>query len=143
VVATEDCLLGAPPPTQFEALIRDQPEVAIGLLRGLVRIIRATDERLIELTTMGAMARVCQELLRLAQRDERTGAWMIASLPTRKDLAGWAGTTRETVARTLSQLARDGIVRRAGRTLRIHNPAQLEAAIIRLGTAASTIRTEP
>jgi CRP/FNR family transcriptional regulator, cyclic AMP receptor protein len=144
VVAIEDCLLAALPPTQFEALIRGQPEIAIGLLRGLVRIIRTTDERLIELTTMGAMARVCQELLRLAQRDERTGAWMIASLPTQKDLAGWAGTTRETVARTLSQLARDGIVRRAGRTLRIHNPAQLEAAITRLGSpAASTVRTEP
>ena len=95
VVAIEDCLLAALPPTQFEALIRGQPEIAIGLLRGLVRIIRTTDERLIELTTMGAMARVCQELLRLAQRDERTGAWMIASLPTQKDLAGWAGTTRE------------------------------------------------
>ena len=139
VVAIEDCLLAALPPTQFEALIRGQPEIAIGLLRGLVRIIRTTDERLIELTTMGAMARVCQE-----QRYERTVAWMISSLPTQKDLAGWAGTTRETVARTLSQLARDGIVRRTGRTLRIHNPAQLEAAIMRLGSAAaSTTRTEP
>ena len=63
---------------------------------------------------------------------------MIASLPTQKDLAGWAGTTRETVARTLSQLARDGIVRRTGRTLRIHNPAQLEAAIMRLGSPAAS-----
>jgi CRP/FNR family transcriptional regulator, cyclic AMP receptor protein len=34
VVAIEDCLLAALPPTQFEALIRDQPEIAIGLLRG-------------------------------------------------------------------------------------------------------------
>jgi CRP-like cAMP-binding protein len=50
VAAIEDCLLAALPPTQFEALIRDQPEIAIELLRGLVRIIR-TDERLIELST--------------------------------------------------------------------------------------------
>ena len=83
VVAIE-LLARSAAPTQFEALIRGQPEIAIGLLRGLVRIIRTTDERLIELTTMGAMARVCQELLRLAQRDERTGAWMIASCLLRR-----------------------------------------------------------
>ena len=140
VVAIEVARAAAP--TQFEALIRGQPEIAIGLLRGLVRIIRTTDERLIELTTMGAMARV-QELLRLAQRDERTGAWMIASCLLRRISPAGPEPT-ETVARTLSQLARDGIVRRAGRTLHIHNPAQLEAAITRLGSpAASTVRTEP
>jgi CRP/FNR family transcriptional regulator, cyclic AMP receptor protein len=132
VVAIEDCLLAALSATQFESVIRTQPEVALELLRGLVGIIRTTDERLSELSTLGAMARVCRELLRLARADERTGALVVDPLPTQKDLAGAAGTARETVARTLSQLTRDGIVRRAGRTLDIRNRAALEAESERL-----------
>ena len=128
VIAIEDCLLAALTPTQFESLILSQREVAMELLRGLVRIIRTTDERLTEVSTLGTMARVCRELLRLARADERTGDWLIAPLPTQKELAGRAGTTRETVARTLSQLARENIVQRTGRALRILDRAALEAA---------------
>jgi CRP/FNR family transcriptional regulator, cyclic AMP receptor protein len=131
VVAIEDCLLAALTPTQFESLILSQPEVAIELLRGLVRIIRTTDARLTELSTLGAMARVCRELVRLARADERTGDWLIAPLPTQKELAGRAGTTRETVARTLSQLVRENIVQRTDRVLRILDRAGLEAASAR------------
>jgi CRP-like cAMP-binding protein len=128
VIAIEDCLLAALTPTQFESLILSQREVAMELLRGLVRIIRTTDERLTEVSTLGTMARVCRELLRLARADERTGDWLIVPLPTQKELAGRAGTTRETVARTLSQLARENIVQRTGRALRILDRAALEAA---------------
>ena len=129
VVAIEDCLLATLTPTQFESLIRGQPDVAVALLRKMVGIIRATDERLTEATTLGAIARVGCERLRLAQHDERAGAWLIVPLPTQRDLAGRTGTTRETVARTLSLLTRDGLIRRSGRTLRIHDKAALESAV--------------
>jgi len=137
VVAIEDCLLAALTPTQFESLIRSQPEVALELLRALVKIIRTTDERLTEVSTLGTMARVCRELLRLARADERSGAWLIAPLPTQKELAGRAGTTRETVARTLSQLARENIVQRTGRALRILDRAGLETASARFESTVS------
>ena len=137
VVAIEDCLLAALTPTQFESLIRSQPEVALELLRALVTIIRTTDERLTEVATLGTTARVCRELLRLARADERSGAWLIAPLPTQRELAGRAGTTRETVARTLSQLARENIVQRTGRALRILDRAGLEAASARFESTAS------
>ena len=133
VVAIEACLLAALTATQFESLIRAQPEVAIRLLRDLVRIIRTTDQRLTEVSTLGAMARVGRELMRLATADEATGGWLITPMPTQQDLAGRSGTTRETVARTLSQLTRDGLVQRTGRTLRIPDLVPLEAAITRLG----------
>jgi CRP-like cAMP-binding protein len=129
VVAIEECLLAVLTPTQFESLIRAQPEVTVALLRRLVGMIRTTDERLTEVTTLGAMARICRELLRLAQHDDHTGAWLIVPMPTQRDLAARTGTTRETVARTLSQLTRDGLLQRAGRTLRIYDKGALEAAI--------------
>jgi CRP/FNR family cyclic AMP-dependent transcriptional regulator len=137
VVAAEHCLLAALTPTQFESLILSRPEVALELLRNLVRIIRTTDERLTEVSTLGTMARVCRELLRLARADEQTGQWLIAPLPTQRELAGRAGTTRETVARTLSQLARENIVERTGDALRILDRAGLEAASARLESTLS------
>jgi CRP/FNR family cyclic AMP-dependent transcriptional regulator len=72
--------------------------------------------------------------MRLARADEAMGGWLITPMPTQQDLAGRSGTTRDTVARTLSQLTRDGLVQRTGRTLRIPDLAALEAAIARLGT---------
>jgi CRP-like cAMP-binding protein len=137
VVAIEECLLAALTPTQFESLILSRPEVAIELLRDLVRIIRATDERVTELSTLGTMARVCRELLRLARADEGTGDWLIAPLPTQKELASRAGTTRESVARTLSQLTRENIVQRTGQALRILDRAGLEAASARFESTLS------
>jgi CRP-like cAMP-binding protein len=139
VVAIEHCLLAALTATQFDSLILGQPEVAMQLLRDLVRMIRTTDERLTEVSTLGAMARVCRELLRLAIRDERTGGWLIAPMPTQTELAGRTGTTRETVARTLSHLARERIVQRTGRVLRVLDRAGLQAASARLdGTVPSS-----
>ena len=137
VVAIEHCLLAALTPTQFESLIQSHPQVAIELLRDLVGIIRTTDERLSEVSTLGTTARVCRELLRLVRTDEQTGDWLIAPLPTQRDLAGRAGTTRETVARTLSQLTREAIVERTGRALRVLDRAGLEAASARFDGTVS------
>ena len=138
VIAIEPCLLAALTPTQFESLVVGQPQVALELLRGLVAVIRSTDERLSELSTLSAMARVCRELLRLAHVDERSGDCLITPLPTQKELAGRAGTTRETVARTVAQLTREAIVERTGRALRILDRAGLETAGARFDSAAAS-----
>jgi CRP-like cAMP-binding protein len=136
VIAVEDCLLAALVPEAFEALLRRHPEVALRLLRGLVTIIRTTDERITELSTLGAVQRVGRELLRLAAPDPSTPrAWSIAKLPTQQSIASRAGTSRETVARTLAQLAADGVIERHGKVLRIFDRRRLEALIERLPTA--------
>lgn len=137
VIAVEDCLLAALVPEAFEALLRRHPDVALGLLRALVAIIRNTDERITELSTLGAVQRVGRELLRLAAPDPAMPeAWSIAPLPTQQGIASRAGTTRETVARTLAQLAADGVVERRGKALRIPDRRRLEALIERLPPAA-------
>ena len=128
MIAVEDCLLAALVPEAFEALLRRHPDVALGLLRALVAIIRNTDERITEISTLGAVQRVGRELLRLAGPDPAMPeAWSIAPLPTQQGIASRAGTTRETVARTLAQLAADGVVERRGKALRIPDRRRLEA----------------
>lgn len=130
VIAEEDCLLAALAPEGFESLLRRHPDVALAMIRDLVTIIRTSDERITDLATLGAVQRVCRELVRLAEgTDGRFDARTIARLPPQRTIASRAGTTRETVARALAQLVADGIVERKGRALRIADPARLEALI--------------
>jgi CRP-like cAMP-binding protein len=96
----------------------------------LVEIIRTSDERITELSTLGALQRVGRELLRLAEpRAGDPNVWSIARLPTQGSIAAQIGTTRETVARTLAQLAHDGLIERRGRQLRIPDRARLEGLL--------------
>jgi CRP-like cAMP-binding protein len=130
VVAVRGCLVASLSRPAFMALLTEEPAVAILLLRHLARIIRLADERIAELSTMGAVERVYSELLRLARPDpEGAGVVVVAPLPTQEDLAARVGTTRETVARALGRLARSGIARRRGRALSIRDPAILEALV--------------
>lgn len=128
VIAVDDCVLCALSSETFNHLLLRHPEVAVAVLRRLTRIIRTSDERIYELTTLGAVQRVHRLLLQLARPDPATpGGWSIVATPTQQSIAAQAGTTRETVARALSQLAGAGVVRRRGRKLVIDDYARLEA----------------
>jgi CRP-like cAMP-binding protein len=125
VEAVDDCLVAALASRPFNELLLAHGPVAVALLRRLARIVRHTDERIAELSVLGAVPRVYRELMRLA-RPCPEGA-VITPLPTQESLAAHVGATRETVARALSQLAKGGITRRRGRELLIRDMALLEA----------------
>ncbi len=50
-------------------------------------------------------------------------------MPIHGDIASRVSTTRETVARVLSDLAREGVVARSGNTLIIRDVARLEQLV--------------
>jgi CRP/FNR family transcriptional regulator, cyclic AMP receptor protein len=127
VVAVSDCLIGSLSADAFGGLLERHAEVAVALLRHLSRIIRTSDERIAELSVLGAVPRVYRELLRLAKPDPSDpSAWRIAELPTQQDMASRVGATRETVARALGQILAHGVVQRQGRTLLIRDREMLE-----------------
>ena len=57
VLAIEACVLAAITPADLDSLLRRFPELALTLIRHLVEIIRTSDERITELSTLGAMQR--------------------------------------------------------------------------------------
>ena len=126
VEALDACLVAALPSGPFQELVLTHGALALTLLRNLARIIRDTDERIAELSVLTAMQRIYRELGRIAQ-PQPDGSSAIATLPTQEEIAARVGTTRETVARTLGQLARSGVVRRRGRELLITRPELLES----------------
>jgi CRP-like cAMP-binding protein len=93
----------------------------------LAGTIRACNQKAVEPGLIGAVQRVHRELLRHARPGPDGGA-IVQPLPTQAELAAEAGTTRETVARVLGQLAKSGVVVRRGRELLIRDAAVLEAS---------------
>jgi CRP-like cAMP-binding protein len=127
VEAETDCLVASLPSSAFQELLLAHSTVAVTLLRSLARMVRRADERITDLTVLGAMQRVYRELQRLAHPCPEGLA--VKPLPTQESLAAHVGTTRETVARALGQLSRAGIAGRRGRELVIRDAAMLDALI--------------
>ena len=127
VVALETCFLGSLSPKLFVEQIIRNPKLALRVLQRLAGIVRSCDERIMDLSTLGAVHRVYRQLLFLAEENpENSGNWVIRNLPTHRSIAAMTSTTRETVARSISQLATGGIVRRKGRTLYLPDRDRLE-----------------
>ena len=130
VVAAESTLTAVLPSAQFIELLQKQPEVTLTLLRRLTAMVRMGDVRIMELSTLAATQRVYAELLRMARPDVAVpDLWVIHPLPPLREIASRISTTRETVARALSQLYPTGLVRRKGKSLYIPDRDKLEAAL--------------
>lgn len=97
----------------FNELLVEQPSAAIQVLRGLAQVVRSADSQIMDLSTRKAVQRVHVELLQLGEPDGADSArWIIRPVPTQRDIARRASTSRETVARVLSYLGKKGVVTR-------------------------------
>jgi CRP-like cAMP-binding protein len=112
----------------FRDLLEHHPKMALQVLEKLARIVRTCDDRIMDLATLSAYQRVYAEVLKLTKPDPvRTGSWLVYPLPTQAQIAAQASTTRETVARVLSQLALDGVAERKSKTLYVRDREKLKS----------------
>lgn len=134
VIAVQPTVTGALDQRNFLNILADHPDVALAMMQRLTRIVRQSGERIMELSTLGAHNRVHAEMLRLARRasgEEATQA-RIYPIPVHADIASRVSTTRETVARVLSDLSKQGLVRRDGHALVIADIPALEEMVERV-----------
>jgi len=128
VMALEDTTLAILPAEHFRRAMRECPVLADNVMRRLVSMVRASTDRIIDLSTLGANNRVHAELLRRARQSGTTdaeGHVTLSPIPVHGDIASRVSTARETVARVLNDLARQGIVRRDRDALVILDMARL------------------
>ena len=119
-IAVEETTVASFPAEAFRKLLLDQPDIAFVVLSHLVKTVRNADARIMDLSTLSAVNRVQNELLRMAAPDEDgSDCVVICPVPTHSEIASRAGTTRETVSRVLGNLARTNIVEREGDLLRV------------------------
>ncbi len=121
VVATEETELFMLQRNDFMNLLHEHPEISIVLLQELTRRLRAADMKIKALSLKDAEGKVASVLLQLA--DEvgkiKQGKVEIDKLPLQQDLANMAGTSRETISRTLHSFAKKGLIELEGSKLRI------------------------
>jgi CRP-like cAMP-binding protein len=130
VVATEAVVVMVIPQRVFIDALNRYPEFALSVMRRLARIIRAADERIMDLSTLAAHHRVYAEVLRRAYaRMISENRAEIAPIPLHSEIASKTSTTRETVARAINNLTRRGIVSRSKTALCIHDVYALEEMV--------------
>ena len=126
VMAVERSLLAAMPQINFMNLLTGHPIVAERVLHNMANIIRISNERIMDLSTLGAANRVHAEILRQARKN-MTGdeVAFISPIPIHSDIASRISSTRETVARVMNDLARQGFVERKKKGLIVKRISQL------------------
>jgi CRP-like cAMP-binding protein len=127
VIATEDSLVAVLDAASFIELLKQFGTISFGLLQRLSMMVRTSGDRVVELSVLEAKQRVCSELLRLSKLVPSVDdLWGIEPLPSLRQIAGSAGTTREITANTLSQLYARNIANRKGENLYIADRKALE-----------------
>ncbi len=109
--------------SDFLDLLYQHPEVSISLLQELTKRLRAADMKIKSLSLKDAEGKVATVILQLADDigKIRQGVVEIEKLPFQHDLANMAGTSRETISRTLHTFAKRGLIEMDGNKLRILN----------------------
>jgi CRP-like cAMP-binding protein len=105
----------------FLNLLYEHPEVSVALLQELTRRLRNADMKIKALSLKDAEGKVATVILQLADDigKIKQGIVEIEKLPLQQDLANMAGTSRETISRTLHSFAKKGFVEMEGTKLRI------------------------
>jgi len=121
VTALEESELFLIQRNDFLNLLYVHPEVSITLLQELTRRLRNADMKIKALSLKDAEGKVATVILQLADEIGKIkhGIVELEKLPLQQDLANMAGTSRETISRTLHSFAKKGYVEMDGSKLRI------------------------
>ncbi len=105
--------------TAFQEHITSHPRTALRVLTELSRRLRRADEVIGNLALLDVYGRLAGKLRELAAADgeEREDGILIRERPTQAEIAAMIGTSRETVSRALSELARRGFLEMSGKKL--------------------------
>jgi CRP-like cAMP-binding protein len=119
VIAAERSRLLVLSRAAFQEHIAAHPRTALRVLTELSRRLRRADEVIGNLALLDVYGRLAGKLRELAAADgeEREDGILIRQRPTQAEIAAMIGTSRETVSRALSELARRGFLEMSGKKL--------------------------
>lgn len=104
-------------------LFNAKPEYSISVLNELTRLLRNSNSRIKSLSLKAAESKVASVIMQLV--DEfgvvNDGAIEVENVPMQQELASMAGTSRETISRTIRSFAKKGLIELEEQKLRIKN----------------------
>tara|TARA_B100000315_G_scaffold132493_2_gene121965 strand:+ start:7918 stop:8598 length:681 start_codon:yes stop_codon:yes gene_type:complete len=109
--------------SDFLDCLESYPKIAIALLEELAVRLRKSDQQIESLSLSDSEQRIGITLVRLAEElgTIKQGHVTVQNLPFQQDIANMAGTSRETVSRTLKLLEDKAFVKRENRDITIYN----------------------
>ena len=135
VTAIKASLIFSMSAMDFQKILKEHSSVAQKVMVMMASVIRTSCERITELVTLGANARVLAELMKKIdeqRRDTVANEIYVENFPTHSEIARRASTTRETVSRVLSALAKKNIILRQGTSLKILDVSVLQRTLVNL-----------
>ena len=121
IVANEDSTALTLSRNDFLSCLESYPKIAISLLEELAVRLRKSDKHIESLSLSDSEHRIGITIARLAEEigTIKKGVVSIKKLPFQQDIANMAGTSRETVSRTIKLFEDKKILTRDGRALTI------------------------
>ncbi|HEY9114138.1 MAG TPA: Crp/Fnr family transcriptional regulator, partial [Bacteroidales bacterium] len=113
----------------FYKAVKANPDMALYLVKFFADQLKASETRMKLQSNMTAFEKVSFALLTIINSFgfDSKDKTLINYTPSRKDISSLAGTTYETVIRTLAELERSAIIQLEGKSIRIINLAELQS----------------
>jgi len=117
------------PVAAFLAFLESHPNAAVGILRMIMSRLRDADRKRVEFGTYDTLGRVALRLVELAERFGAAAERGVRiALPlTQDELAGWTGSSRESVTKALATLRRHGVIETQRRSVSVLDLDRLRA----------------
>ncbi|MEX0638039.1 MAG: cyclic nucleotide-binding domain-containing protein [Burkholderiales bacterium] len=115
VVAIEPCELLAITRRDFRKCMTDNAEMAMAVMRGLVRRLREADRKIGSLALLDVYGRVARLLLDMSETVD--GQKMVTKRLPKQDIAKMIGASREMVSRVMKDLQVGGFIEMRGSTI--------------------------
>lgn len=125
--AIDEVVADVMPRADLVEAVRSHPDVAMTLFSLLGRRLREALDRIENQSTPGVLSRVASAILALVPPETPASATVLVELPVSAlEFAAAIGVSPETLSRSVSKLAADGVVHRIGpRRLQVLDPTAL------------------
>ena len=120
VMTTEPSTFAVISTTVFTNLLAEHPEIALIVIKNLIRMARGLDQNVRSLAMLDVYGRVSRMLLDLAV--EQGGMLVVPEKLTHQEMATRVGTSREVINRVLRDLTVGGYIRVEDKTIIINKP---------------------
>lgn len=109
VETLEPCEMLRFPKTGFMNCLKDNFELAMEIIRNLVKRLREADRKIESLALIDVFGRVARLLIDMAE--EIDGKWIVQRAPPKQEIAHMIGASREMVSRVMKDLQHKGLIR--------------------------------
>src|SRR5258707_2025827 len=96
--------------TGFVTCLKDNFDLAMIIIRNLVKRLREADRKIESLALIDVYGRVARLLIDMAQ-NTADGKWVVEHAPAKQEIARMIGASREMVSRVVKDLQRKGLIR--------------------------------